>query len=76
MVRIADDVVGSLRAEKCRLSARHQREFSQILDQKRPIGTGHHGLELDSLQYSRITVVVGRQETSRQVVSNQPLQQL
>jgi hypothetical protein len=42
-----------------RLSARYQREFSQLLDQKRLIGTGHHGLGLDSLQYSRITVVVG-----------------
>jgi hypothetical protein len=67
-VRIADDVVWSLRAEKRRLSARHQRQFSQILGQERSIGTRHHGLGLDSLQYFRIAVVVGQQETSRQLV--------
>ena len=58
----------SLRAEKRSLSAWDKYELPEILYQARPVSAGHHAVGLYSLQYSRIAVVVGWQETSRQRV--------
>jgi hypothetical protein len=41
------------------LPAGDKRELPEILYQAEPVSAGHHGLGLDSLQYSCIAVVVG-----------------
>jgi hypothetical protein len=52
-----------IRTEERGLPAGYQRQFLEILRQAGLVGACYHGAGFDSLQHSRVAVVVGWKET-------------